>query len=406
MRKIGILGGGQLGAMLAESVAALGGEPVIYDPDREAPAVKRARTSFNASFDDEAAVLRFFEAVDLVTYEFENVEVGPLEAAAGLKPIMPSIEVLAITQNRIKEKTFLRDNDLPHARFIAAESPGELREKLDQCFYPSVLKTARGGYDGKGQYFCAQPADLERHLAELDEAGRETIALELEEYVEIAMEASCIVARPTDGKPVSFPIFENIHKDHILDLTLVPARLPASVQKTLAELAIRAAERLDVCGLLTTEFFLSRTGSSSVVCDDWRIFINEFAPRPHNSGHVTRNACYMSQFDAHARILMDVPLGDPGLVNDRSWCMANLLGDTWLDQGAEPGNPVLDLRDLGSHPEIVDVYIYGKQEARRKRKMGHLVCTAATPEEALTGASRFKNILSRTPELPVKPHYS
>ncbi|MGD9684065.1 MAG: 5-(carboxyamino)imidazole ribonucleotide synthase [Candidatus Obscuribacterales bacterium] len=396
MRKIGILGGGQLGAMLAESVAALGGEPVIYDPDREAPAVKRARTSFNAPFDDEAAVRRFFEAVDVVTYEFENVEVGPLKAAAGLKPILPSIDVLAVTQNRINEKTFLRDNGLPHARFIAAESVGEFRGKLDQCFYPSVLKTARGGYDGKGQYFCSEQGDLEKHLAGLEETGKDPIALELEEFIEIAMEASCIVARPAKGKPVSFPIFENIHKDHILDLTLVPARLPASVQETLADLAIRAAERLDVLGLLTTEFFLSRSGRSSVVCDDWRIYINEFAPRPHNSGHVTRNACHMSQFDAHARILMDVPLGDPGLVNDSSWCMANLLGDTWLDQGSEPDSPMLDLSALSDHPEIVDVYIYGKQEARRKRKMGHLVSTAATPEEALASASRFKEILSST----------
>jgi len=396
VKKVGILGGGQLGAMLAESVAALGGEPVIYDPDREAPAVKRARTSFNAPFDDQASVRRFFEAVDVVTYEFENVEVGPLAAAAGLKPILPSIDVLAITQNRIKEKTFLRDNDLPHARFIAAESAGDLRGKLDQCFYPSVLKTARGGYDGKGQYLCSNRAELELNLTELEGEGRDSIALELEEFIEIAMEASCIVARPAEGKPVSFPIFENIHEDHILDLTLVPARLPASVQETLADLAIRAAEHLDVRGLLTTEFFLSRTGESSVVCDDWRIYINEFAPRPHNSGHVTRNACHMSQFDAHARIIMDVPLGDPGLVNDRSWCMANLLGDTWLDQGAEPDNPVLDLSALSDHPEIVDVYIYGKQEARRKRKMGHLVSTGATPEEALAGASRFKEILSQT----------
>ncbi|MBZ0187182.1 MAG: ATP-grasp domain-containing protein [Candidatus Obscuribacterales bacterium] len=400
-RRIGILGGGQLGLMLSESIGNLGGEAIVYDPDPEAPAVKHVRQSFNFPFSDHAAIARFFESVDVVTYEFENVEVEPLKPLEGLKPIYPAIRVLEICQDRIKEKRFLESADLPHARYLSAATIEEMEEKIDDAFFPSVLKTARGGYDGKGQFFCADKRDLEGYLQQLKPARGDDLSVELESFIDIEMEASCIVACPITGEPIVFPVFENIHQDHILDLTILPARLPESVTDKLKELALIAADRLDVVGLLTSEFFLSKKPpihDNSTECDGWNIYINEFAPRPHNSGHITRNACHMSQFQALARILMEIPLGSPSLaatlINDKVFCMANLLGDTWLNKGAEEAEPHLELEAIGDNPHLLEIFLYGKNQARSKRKMGHFVTMADSAELAIEAARSFKKRLA------------
>jgi 5-(carboxyamino)imidazole ribonucleotide synthase len=215
----------------------------------------------------------------------------------------------------------------------------------------------------------------------------------LEEVVDLALEASCIVARDGFGGEVVFPIFENAHAGHILDLTVVPARVPVEAARLVQEVALRTARALDVRGLLTTEFFLARKAaprSTAAEAGGLFVYVNELAPRPHNSGHVTRNACTYSQFDALARVLAGAPLVAPAMNGPGAWCMGNLLGDVWIAQGRER----LDLSCWAEHPAIVDVVLYGKREARPRRKMGHFVAHAETPDQAIAAARAFRDALS------------
>jgi 5-(carboxyamino)imidazole ribonucleotide synthase len=265
------------------------------------------------------------------------------------------------------------------------------------------LKTLRAGYAGKGQYFGASQTALEALAAIL---GNEDACV-LEEVIELTLEASCIVGRSGSGADVEevvFPIFENVHSGHILDLTLVPARIPETLRAAIAGIALDAARALDVQGLLTTEFFITRRAeqrSRGVVVDGYHVFVNELAPRPHNSGHVTRNACTLSQFDVLARILLGIPVGTPALVGSGSFCMGNLLGDVWLAQNARraegaagdtqvDGPTDLDLSVLRRFPEVIDVVFYGKREVEARRKMGHFVTSAPDAVQAAAAAKAFR----------------
>lgn len=402
MKRVGILGGGQLGMLLAESIFALGGRVSVYDPDPEAPACQHTKHTVNHNWLDYDALADFFAANDVITYEFENVESAALVTLEHEKPIYPSVNVLRVCQDRAAEKQFLSSAGLPHAFFLVADSLKDLRKHATNLNYPCVIKTARGGYDGKGQWLARNREEFLSIIQDPANKSLDTVAVVVEEFVALEAEVSCIVARPLSGMPIAFPVFENIHKDHILDVTVLPARIPETVQKKIKSIAIEAAMKLDVVGLLTTEFFLSKSNSdasSGIECDGWYIYINEFAPRPHNSGHVTRSACTMSQFNALARILLGIPLQEPRPASEGTYCMMNLLGDVWIDQGNDQYDADLDLSCLNEHPAVIDVVIYGKREPRRKRKMGHFITHGSTPEDALAAAESFKTALSRKPHL-------
>ncbi|MDZ4836584.1 MAG: ATP-grasp domain-containing protein [Candidatus Melainabacteria bacterium] len=402
MKRVGILGGGQLGMLLAESIFALGARVNVYDPDPEAPACQHTKHVINHNWLDYDALSDFFQISDVITYEFENVESAALITLEHVKPIYPSVNVLRTCQDRVAEKQFLYSAGLPHAYFLVADSVTELQKHAEKLDYPCIIKTARGGYDGKGQWLAKTREEFLKIVKDPSNKSFDTFSVVVEEMVDLDAEVSCIVARPLSGMPIAFPIFENIHKDHILDVTVLPARIPQSVQDKIKSIAIQAAVKLDVVGLLTTEFFLSKSKSKNsfgIECDGWFIYINEFAPRPHNSGHITRSATSVSQYDALARILLGIPLQEPRPVSDGTYCMMNLLGDVWIDQGHDQYDSDLDLSCLNQHPQVIDVVLYGKREPRRKRKMGHFITHGSTPESAIEAAEAFKTALCRKPHL-------
>ena len=391
MKTVGILGGGQLGAMLAPALQDLGADVAVYDPDPSAPALRRAARAESGSWRDVPRLQAFFDACDAVTWEFENVETEGLARVSGLGKLFPSIDVLRTTQNRALEKEFLRDHGLPHVDFVDGKTAGELAAAARAFGFPSILKTARGGYDGKGQWRLGSAADADALLATPARETLDAAGWVLEEPIDIVLEASAIVAREKNGDEVVFPLFENEHRDHILDVTVVPARLPDELEAEAKSVALAAARALGVTGLLTTELFVGRSARNRP--GEARVFTNEFAPRPHNSGHVTRKACTFSQFEALARILLDVPLVPPRLVSGGAFCMANLLGEVWEAQGAPER---LDLTAWEGSPDLLEVVLYGKSGVARKRKMGHLVARGADAEAALAAARAAREALSRT----------
>lgn len=397
MKKVGILGGGQLGMLLSQSVICLGGEAVIFDPDSNAPAAKGVRQFINASWHDKKALSLLFQECDVITYEFENVPASILTDFINSKPILPGAKVLEITQNRALEKEFLQAANLPHVKFRIAHDLEELSKSAQVLPLPVIVKSTTGGYDGKSQHFIDSKEALSRVVAELKVSPTNGFPLVIEEAIDLQMEVSCIVAINQAKEEYAFPLFENRHANHILDTTLVPARVPQAVQDRIVELALSAARQLKVIGLLCTEFFIAKTktaGKAGSASLEHYIYINEFAPRPHNSGHVTINACSISQFDALARILLDIPLSQPRLLAPGYFCMANLLGDIWLKQNrSETGN--LNLSALKANKDVIDLIIYGKKEPRPLRKMGHFITYDQQAEKALTSALAFKSELSK-----------
>ncbi len=399
-KRVGILGGGQLGLLLAQSLVRLGSEVAVYDPDLDAPACKQTSFAWHGSWTDTEKLQQFFADCDVITYEFENVQTDLLFSLQKEKPMMPSASVLSTTQNRGREKSFMRDNALPHPRFQVVEAGDDLVQAVSVFGLPCIAKTTFGGYDGKGQ-FLLQSAESVKELSEKTKA--DPVELILEEKIVLDMEVSCIVGRASSGAEVAFPVFENQHRDHILDVTILPARVPATVQDKVREIAIRATRELNVVGLLTIEFFLTKTApqsGSAVAVDDWYILINEFAPRPHNSGHITMKACDVSQFDILARVLLGMPLREPKMVSADAFCMGNLLGDVWLAQQAGENNQSpkneLDLTIMAKFPEVVDVVVYGKKEPRAKRKMGHFIACTADVSKLPEIADRFRAHLGAT----------
>ncbi len=378
-RRVGILGGGQLGVMLGESLLHLNCQVVVLDPDPDSPALTRLPRVITAAYGDAAALQRLFDETEVVTFDSENVPAGPLSPHAG--KLLPSLAVLATSQDRAKEKAFLEAHAFPRVAYRAVPPGEDLAAAARQFGFPAIAKSALGGYDGKGQYRL----DREEDLAALPTQGKGGWVLE--ERLTLHTELSCIVARDGKGGECCFPVFENLHRDHILDLTVLPARVAPALEDEARRIALEISRALGVVGLLTVEFFVgdSRTGKG-------QLFVNELAPRTHNSGHVTRQACSFSQFAALARILAGAPLTTPRL-NPGAWCMGNLLGDVWLAQGREGG--ALDLSAWERFPDVVDVFLYGKHQARAQRKMGHFVVRADTAERAMERARAFRAALSK-----------
>ena len=359
---IGIIGGGQLGRMSAMAAARLGYRVHILTPEPDSPAAQVSAHCTLGDYEDPATLRAFAEAVDVITFEFENVSAAGLELLQSLRPVRPSPHVLRISQDRVAEKAFLRDAGVPTAPWRPVDDAHALHAAVTALGYPSVLKTTRGGYDGKGQSMLRTEADLPAGLA------MEPKPLILEGFVDFACEISVVVARGTDGGGSVFDVVENRHRDGILDLTLAPARVAPSTAAEAARVAWRVAESLDLVGLLAVEMFVDRAG---------RVLVNEIAPRPHNSGHWTIEACPASQFDLHIRAVAGLPL-PPGLRHADA-VMKNLVGPD----------------ELALWPEIVATpglipHLYGKAEARPGRKMGHvtrLFPRGALPDDAGVAAA-------------------
>lgn len=365
--RIGILGGGQLGLMLSESLFHLGAEVTVLEKDPDAPCARRLAGVIKKPYDDAKALEELFAKCDAVTFDSENVPSAPLEPfAAKLKP---SLEVLKTSQHRALEKKFLDGAGFRTVRHRAVAAGEDIRAAAVAFGFPCIVKSVLGGYDGKGQAVLSRAEDP---------SGVGPAVLE--EKLELQTEVSCIVARGA-GQEQVFDVFENLHHEHILDFTLLPARIDPALASAAKEIALGIARKLDVEGLLTVEFFVA----------GGQLYVNELAPRTHNSGHVTREACSSSQFDALARVLCGLPPPVP-VMNEGCWVMGQLLGDVWLAQGLKGG--ALSLAALRDFPEVAEVYTYGKRDARTRRKMGHFVVRADSMERALARAREFRAALT------------
>lgn len=356
---IGILGSGQLGRMLAIEARRLGYRVFIFSPDRETPAGAIADREYTADYEDLDAVAAFAREVNVVTFEFENVSAASAGAARLHSIVRPAGEILQTSQHRLDEKNFLSSVGAPVGRYVQIATDDDLTDATNAWRGPAVLKTARLGYDGKGQRKVMSASELANAWNEL--GGVECI---LEDFVDFEKEASVIIARGIDGATVDYGVIENRHLNHILDISFAPADVSESTARQAREVALLIAEGLQLVGLLCIEMFVLRDGS---------ILVNEIAPRPHNSGHLTIEGCVTNQFEQQIRAVCGLPLGSPRLHSPVA--MANLLGDLW-----ENGTPEWE-RALAL--EGAKLHLYGKTHPKRGRKMGHITATAPTAAEAV-----------------------
>lgn len=370
---VGVLGSGQLGRMFAIAARRMGYRVHTLSPDYDTPTGQVADVEISAPYDDLDAVRRFAAQVDVVTFEFENVLSATAEAAAEMAPVRPAGRVLHITQNRKREKTFLRDHGFPVTPFCLVSNLEQLRLGVETLGLPAVLKTAGFGYDGKGQIRLTRGDDLEQAWNRL--ASQEAV---LEAWVGFEREVSVVAARGLDAGFAHYGVVENHHVNHILDITKAPADIPPKVRSDAIEIARAVLEALDVVGVLCVEFFLLPDGS---------LLINELAPRPHNSGHFSFDACLTSQFEQQLRAICGLPLGSTEML--RPAAMANLLGDLW--QAGEP-----NWQAACSVPNV-KLHLYGKLEARPGRKMGHLTALAECADQAAQHVLRARELLRHVP---------
>jgi len=367
---IGVLGSGQLGRMFAMAARRMGYLVHTFSPETDTPTGQISDKEYTASYDDLERLRVFAEGVDVVTFEFENIPLATVEAVAEHVAVRPSGLALHTAQHRLREKTFLSEHGFPVAPFRHVSSLEELREALSALGTPAILKTAGFGYDGKGQSKITSTEEIEAAFDAL--GGREAV---LEAFVDFEREVSVVAARNINGEVAHYGLIENEHSRHILDCSIAPARVPPEVAEEAVKIALSILEQLDVVGVLCVEFFLGRDG---------KLFVNELAPRPHNSGHLTIDACVTSQFEQQLRAVCGLPLGSTELLTPAA--MANLLGDLW--QEGEP-----DWVSACAYPNV-KLHLYGKHEARRGRKMGHLTARAPSTDEALQLVCNARNALT------------
>lgn len=355
---IGVFGSGQLGRMFAIEARKLGYRVHTFSPDRDTPTGQVADIETTASYDDLYEVRLFAQSVDVVTFEFENVPSATVAAAAEFVEVHPKGEILHITQNRGREKEFLSSNGIPVTPFLTITNIDELRSGVAGLGTPCVLKTAGFGYDGKGQSKINSIDDIEPAFAKL--GGQECV---LEAFVDFEKEVSVVCARSQTGEFVHYGVIENEHSNHILDVSMAPANVSSKVIDDAVQIARDIADKFGYVGTMCVEFFLTR---------DERLIVNEIAPRPHNSGHLTFGPCVTSQFEQQLRAVCGLPLGSTEFY--RPSAMANLLGDVWANGEPNWSAALSDPR--------VKLHLYGKSEPRPGRKMGHLTATAETAELA------------------------
>ena len=368
---LGVLGGGQLGRMFVHAAQAMGYRVTVLDPDPHAPAGAAADRHLCATYDDPQALDELAANCAAVTTEFENVPAQAMRRLASHVRVAPSADAVAIAQDRILEKTFIRDAGLDVVPFAVLRGASDITAEACSGCLPGILKTARLGYDGKGQVRVQTLDEVHAAFAALQ--GVECI---LEKRVELACEVSVVLARTDDGAVRCFPVGENQHRNGILDLTIVPARVTPAVAATAIDLATRLAAALGYVGTLGVEMFLLQGGE---------VLVNEIAPRPHNSGHYTQDATVCSQFDQQVRAMCGLPLGDPGLMSPVA--MLNVMGDMWA-----AGTP--DWSAVMAH-DGARLHLYGKREARPGRKMGHINVLAGDAERAVAAAESLRRALER-----------
>ena len=355
---LGVLGSGQLGRMFAIAARRMGYRVHTFSPESDSPTGQVADHEMTAAYENLDAVSAFASRVSVVTFEFENVPSATAEVAAQFAPVRPAGQVLHVTQHRLREKSYLCEHGFPVTPFRAVRSAEELQTAVRELGCPAVLKTAGWGYDGKGQ---AKIHSADEAVSAWEQLG--TSEAILEGFVDFRLEVSVIGARGIDGGFANFGLLENSHSNHILDVTVAPARVSARVAAEAEAIARGVLESLDVVGVLCVEMFLTH---------DDRLLINELAPRPHNSGHLTFDANVTSQFEQQVRAICGLPLGSTELL--RPAAMANLLGDVWAN-----GEP--RWADVLKLPEV-KLHLYGKSSARPGRKMGHLTAMANSADEA------------------------
>lgn len=365
---LGVIGGGQLGRMLALAARRMGVRTAVWTGALEAPAVEVADEVIDLPFDDPQALARFREVATVATVEFENIPHDTLLAVAEHIPLHPSPFAISICQNREREKNFLLENQIPCAWFQVVSNADELAAAMRELAGPGVLKTADFGYDGHGQIKLEGNEDAASVWKSFN-APRGV----LEAWVSFEREISVMVARGADGHCVCYDPAENRHRSHILDVSIVPARIPADVAESATAIATRVAEALDYRGIMGVEFFLKADGS---------LLVNEMAPRPHNSGHHTLDACETSQFEQQLRMVLGLPAGSTRL--HTPVVMLNLLGDMWPEETTPP-----DWTPLFEDGRAF-LHLYGKRRARGRRKMGHANFLGDDVGDALARAEALK----------------
>ena len=369
---LGVMGGGQLGRMWAQAAQRMGYATAVLDPDAESPAGLISHHAITTAYDDPAGLAQLAQLAHAITTEFENVPAAALEQLARLRPVAPSAACVAVAQDRAQEKAHfercLAQSGVTVAPYASIQTPEDL-QAVPPGLLPGILKTARMGYDGKGQVRVANPAELQAAWAQL-----KRVPCVLEQLLPLVAECSVLVARGADGSCVHFPVQRNLHRNGILAMTEVyPGNVPADLAEQAVAATRQIAQGLNYVGVLCVEFFVLDAASSQAQ-GLGRLVVNEMAPRPHNSGHYTLDACDQSQFDLQVRTMAGLPLMAPRLHS--AAIMLNLLGDLWLAHAGMPPWDVL-LALPGTH-----LHLYGKTQARAGRKMGHLNITAATPQEA------------------------
>jgi 5-(carboxyamino)imidazole ribonucleotide synthase len=366
---IGVLGGGQLGRYTIVAARLMGFGTAVLDPDPDAPAGKVVDDHLVAPYDDPAALDRLAATCAVVTTEFENPPAAALERLAGEIVVAPSAAAVSVAQDRIAEKRFLAELGVPTAPWSAADP--QRVEGDGAVDFPAIVKTARLGYDGKGQVAVSDVAEMSAALTTLG------VPCVVEQRVPLDVEISVLVARTADGRCVTYPIAENRHVDGILDVSVVPARITSPLAEEAAALAGEIAEALDFVGVLAVEMFVS----------DGRLLVNELAPRPHNSGHWTLDGSITSQFEQQVRAVCGLALGPVDIVGGSAAAMVNVLGDRWA-----AGEPAWE--HVLADPAAT-LHLYGKREARPGRKMGHVTVLAASADEAAERALALRARLTR-----------
>ncbi|MEM7013437.1 MAG: 5-(carboxyamino)imidazole ribonucleotide synthase [Verrucomicrobiota bacterium] len=375
---IGVLGGGQLGRMLALDARRMGFKVLVWTGGDTSGAASTADLVFQETFDDQSAFERFVERVDVATVEFENVPRSLMEAVEQKVPLSPNSNAVATCQHREREKRFLADNGIPCAQFEVVDSRENLHMALKSMPGDAIAKTAEFGYDGKGQRPLSKDASAAAVAEVWADLGCSRAVLE--EKVDLESELSVLVVRGKDGSIVTYDPAENLHRNHILDVSILPARQPDSIMTEARQIAVSIAEAFEYIGILGVEFFVRRGG---------QLLVNELAPRTHNSGHHTINACETSQFEQQVRAITGLPLGSTTLL--RPAVMLNLLGDIWMDAKTPPDwSPILSTPSASLH-------LYGKSEARPGRKMGHANFLGETREQALENVAICREKLGLPP---------
>lgn len=372
---LGVLGGGQLGAMFTAAAKRLGYPVAVWDPDPDAPAHRLADYSFPNSFDDNAAYERYAALVRAVTYEWENVPLLLCERLEQRIAVRPSSRILGVIQDRVEQKSFLQAHHLPVPAFKAVSSVDEF-DIAEDLGYPCICKTATAGYDGKGQWKITSRDHLRRLQTEWRSTARPGVRWIVEQFLDFDQELSLLAVRGGQGSVCVYPLVENIHENGILRQSIVPARVSSQVTTAAAALAAHIVSALDGVGIFCVELFLMKDGE---------LLINEVAPRPHNSGHYTLDVCTVSQFEQQVRSVCGLPLGEVRLLSPA--VMLNLIGDEITAVRRQP-----DLTECLEIPGAI-LHVYGKRMVRPRRKMGHLTFVAPHQNMALARATEFRSRL-------------